>query len=112
MPDSVSGFTPSGGVSGTAASFGGARSRRRGRSGKQTSWMATVMMVKRKNPKMSLGEAMKAAKKLYKKTRRGGGGGGGVAGGLSPALYGGRYRGKTRRGRRGGTTEGADETGM
>jgi hypothetical protein len=30
------------------------------------------MSVKRKHPKMSLGDAMKAAKKTYKKTRKGG----------------------------------------
>ena len=44
--------------------------------GKKTSWMKLVMKVKKSNPKLSLGQAMKKAKSMYKKTkktRRGGG---------------------------------------
>lgn len=40
--------------------------------GKKTSWMKLVMKVKKSNPKLSLGQAMKKAKSMYKKTRRGG----------------------------------------
>lgn len=79
--------------------------------GKKSSWMKLVMKVKKSNPKLSLGQAMKKAKTMYKKTRRGGGGpltpalvGGAVT--LSPAATGGRRRGsrkgtkKTRRHRK------------
>lgn len=40
--------------------------------GGRSAWLKHVMSVKRKHPKMSLGDAMKAAKKTYKKTRKGG----------------------------------------
>ena len=40
--------------------------------GKKSSWMKLVMKVKKSNPKLSLGQAMKKAKSMYKKTRRGG----------------------------------------
>jgi hypothetical protein len=50
--------------------------------GKKSSWMKLVMKVKKSNPKLSLGQAMKKAKTMYKKTRRGGGV-------MSPATYGG-----------------------
>lgn len=51
--------------------------------GKKSSWMKLVMKVKKSNPKLSLGQAMKKAKSMYKKTRRGGGAP------LTPATYGG-----------------------
>ncbi len=50
--------------------------------GKKSSWMKLVMKVKKSNPKLSLGQAMKKAKSMYKKTRRGGSV-------MSPATYGG-----------------------
>lgn len=76
--------------------------------GKKSSWMKLVMKVKKSNPKLSLGQAMKKAKSMYKKTRRGGASisplplsGGGAP--LTPATIGGRRKGgrkgskKTRR---------------
>lgn len=38
--------------------------------GKKTSWMKLVMKVKKSNPKLSLGQAMKKAKSMYKKTKK------------------------------------------
>ena len=72
--------------------------------GGRKKWMALVMAEKRAHPSWSLGQAMKSAKKKYrksgKKTRRGGAEpemmGGGV---LSPAAVGGRRR-KTKKGSR------------
>ena len=40
--------------------------------GGRSAWLKHVMSIKRKHPKMSLGDAMKAAKKTYRKTRKGG----------------------------------------
>lgn len=75
-----------------------------GQAGGRRKWMALVMAEKKAHPSWSLGQAMKSAKKKYrksgKKTRRGGGDeemmGGGV---LSPAAVGGRRR-KTKKGSR------------
>ena len=75
-----------------------------GQAGGRKKWMALVMAEKRAHPSWSLGQAMKSAKKKYrksgKKTRRGGAEpemmGGGV---LSPAAVGGRRR-KTKKGSR------------
>ena len=59
-------------------------------------WLAhvksTYAMLKKKNPKASLGDAMKAAKKTYKKSKKGGSA-------LAPLPLGGRRR-KTRRQRK------------
>lgn len=74
--------------------------------GGKTSWMKLVMKVKKSNPKLSLGQAMKIAKKSYKKktAKRGG------ASSIVPATYnpsgetpttGGRRR--TRKGSKKGT---------
>ena len=61
-------------------------------------WLAhvksTYAMLKKKNPKASLGDAMKAAKKTYKKSKKGG-----SAAALAPLPLGGRRR-KTRRHRK------------
>ena len=50
---------------------GGRRSRKAtrksGKSGKRSPWLEHVMSVKAANPTFSLGDAMKAAKKTYKK---------------------------------------------
>jgi len=47
---------------------GGRRSRKASRkSGKMSPWLEHVMAVKKANPSFSLGDAMKAAKKTYKK---------------------------------------------
>jgi hypothetical protein len=67
-----------------------------GQAGGRRKWMALVMAEKRAHPSWSLGQAMKSAKKKYrksgKKTRRGGGDQmmGGAT--LSPASVGGRRR--------------------
>lgn len=69
-----------------------------GQMGGRKKWMALVMAEKKAHPSWSLGQAMKSAKKKYrksgKKTRRGGGSygmeGGGVT--LTPALVGARRR--------------------
>lgn len=69
-----------------------------GQMGGRKKWMALVMAEKRAHPSWSLGQAMKSAKKKYrksgKKTRRGGAvpdmAGGGVT--LTPALVGARRR--------------------
>jgi hypothetical protein len=42
-------------------------SRKSGKSGKMSAWLQHVMAVKAENPSFSLGDAMKAAKKTYKK---------------------------------------------
>jgi hypothetical protein len=77
-----------------------------GQAGGRRKWMALVMAEKRAHPSWSLGQAMKSAKKKYrksgKKTRRGGADmeepmtAGGV---LSPAAVGGRRR-KSKKGSR------------
>jgi hypothetical protein len=80
-----------------------------GQEGGRKKWMALVMAEKRAHPSWSLGQAMKSAKKKYrksgKKTRRGGnmyGMKGGVdeevkmGGGLSPLPLNGGRRRKTR----------------
>jgi len=68
-----------------------------GQAGGRKKWMALVMAEKRAHPSWSLGQAMKSAKKKYrktgKKTRRGGsmyGLKGGAA--MTPAAVGGRRR--------------------
>jgi len=71
--------------------------------GKKSSWMKLVMKVKRANPRLSLGQAMKKAKSMYKKTRRGGAPltpalVGGAS--LSPAAVGGRRRKSSKKTRR------------
>jgi hypothetical protein len=49
-------------------SGGRRRSRKASRkSGKMSPWLEHVMAVKKANPSFSLGDAMKAAKKTYKK---------------------------------------------
>ncbi len=87
-----------------------------GQTGGRKKWMALVMAEKRAHPSWSLGQAMKSAKKKYRKSgkktrkaRRGGadeeppmmGGMYGMKGGatLSPASVGGRRR-KSKKGSR------------
>ncbi len=69
-----------------------------GQTGGRKKWMALVMAEKRAHPSWSLGQAMKSAKKKYrksgKKTRRGGSMYGMKGGALSPAPVGGRRRSK------------------
>lgn len=65
--------------------------------GKRSAWLKHVMAVKRAHPKFSLGDAMKEAKKTYKKT----GGGGPMEGKVGP--MGGK---RTRKGKRGGALYG------
>ncbi len=70
-----------------------------GQTGGRKKWMALVMAEKRAHPSWSLGQAMKSAKKKYrksgKKTRRGGSMYGMKGGALSPLpLNGGRRRSK------------------
>jgi hypothetical protein len=72
-----------------------------GQMGGRKKWMALVMAEKRAHPEWSLGQAMKSAKKKYrktgKKTRRGGSmyGMKGGAGTLTPhPVNGGRRRSK------------------
>jgi hypothetical protein len=67
------------------------------KAGGAKKWLAhvksTYAALKKKNPKASLGDAMKAAKKTYKKSKKGGAA-------LSPLPVGGRRRRKTARGGR------------
>ena len=60
-----------------------------GQSGGRKKWMALVMAEKRAHPSWSLGQAMKSAKKKYRKTGKKTRRGGGV---LAPAAVGGRRR--------------------
>ena len=76
--------------------------KRKGKA-KASAWLKHVMSVKRANPKFSLGDAMKAAKKTYKKSKAGGGHGAPGIGGMGP--MGGRRRG-TKKLRRGGALYG------
>lgn len=83
--------------SGPAAGEGAAPAQAGGRK----KWMALVMAEKRAHPSWSLGEAMKSAKKKYrksgKKTRRGGGPDEMMGGALTPApVNGGRRRGSRK----------------
>ncbi len=77
-----------------------------GQMGGRKKWMALVMAEKRAHPEWSLGQAMKSAKKKYrksgKKTRRGGADpeemmGGGV---ITPHPVNGGRRRKSKRGTR------------
>ena len=65
--------------------------------GKRSAWLKHVMSVKKAHPKMSLGDAMKEAKKTYKKT-------GGQLAGKSGPMGGGRRTKKN--GRKGGALYG------
>ncbi len=75
-----------------------------GQMGGRKKWMALVMAEKKAHPEWSLGQAMKSAKKKYrktgKKTRRGGNmyGMKGGAGTITPLpLAGGRRRSRSRK---------------
>ena len=73
--------------------------KRRGKA-KASAWLMHVMSVKRANPKFSLGDAMKAAKKTYKKSKKGGGNGAPGIAGMGP------MGGKRSRSKKGGALYG------
>ena len=61
--------------------------------GKRSAWMTHLKKTMRAHKGLSLGKAMKLAKKTYKKTMKGGSA-------LSPATVGGRRRKGTKKGTR------------
>ena len=80
-----------------------------GQTGGRKKWMALVMAEKRAHPSWSLGQAMKSAKKKYRKSgkktrkaRRGGADEGApmMGGGLSPLPLNGGRRRKSKKGSR------------